>query len=208
MVKRSVVDAPESDPSASAGAAGNPGAVVSIVMVNGADIDDTLPAVSVAFAVREWAPVDRLGLVSVQFPNASAVVVPSKAAPSYTATVALASAVPASTGVTLLVMLSDDELPVSLVEVRSGALGAMGEAVSTVMLSVEDEPDVLPARSVAVTVIECGPAVSVGVSVQLPDASAVTVPMSVAPVVHLHGGVGLGRAVENRAGDARDVVGR
>ena len=74
----------------------------------------------------------------------------------------------------------EDE-PVSLPAVRSGALGATGDAVSTTTVRIGEAGDVLPARSVAVMVMGWVPTARVGVNVQAPDASVVTVPISVTP---------------------------
>ncbi len=75
-------------------------------------------------------------------------------------TVALASAVPVSVGVVSLVMLSLLELPLSLAEARSGVPGAL-TAVSMVTFSAAEAAEVLPAASLALTVIALTPWVSV-----------------------------------------------
>ena len=62
-------------------------------------------------------------------------------------------------------------------------LGALGAAVSTVMLTAAEEEDVLPAASVAVAVMECWPSLNavLGVKLQLPEPSAVVVPKELLP---------------------------
>ena len=56
--------------------------------------------------------------------------------------------------------------------------GALGAAVSTVMLIAPEALEVLPAASVAVAVIECVPSLRAleGVKLQLPELSALAVP--------------------------------
>lgn len=108
------------------------GAVVSIVTDSEDEATEVLPAASVAFAVRIWVPSLNADDVMLQFPEPSAVAVPSNVVPSvsYNLTVLLASAVPVKTGVVLLVMLSVLDVPVSVALVMSGVPGAAGEDVS------------------------------------------------------------------------------
>ena len=95
-------------------------------------------------------------------------------------TVENASAVPSSTGLSALVMLSVDDTPESEVVARSTIGGVAGAATSTTTCSGDDAPDVI-ATTVAVAVMSWMPAVSVGTRVHTPEPSAVTVPISVAP---------------------------
>ena len=69
----------------------------------------------------------------LQLPEPSDVVVPSTVVPSvsYKVTVLLAVAVPLKTGVVLLVMLSESDVPESVPLVISGVLGAAGAVVSS-----------------------------------------------------------------------------
>ncbi|TYZ39251.1 hypothetical protein C2U35_26160, partial [Ralstonia solanacearum] len=84
---------------------GAAGAAVSTVRANAKLVALTLPAVSVAVAVRLWLPSVRAVVgVKVQLPEASAVVVPSNVVPSKMLMVLLASAVPVSTGMASLVL--------------------------------------------------------------------------------------------------------
>src|SRR5437773_1035383 len=75
-------------------------------------------------------------------------------------------------------MLSVFELPLSLAAVRSGTDGAAGAAASIVTLRALEAVPVLPARSVALAVMLCGPSlrVTVLVMVQLPLPLAAAVP--------------------------------
>ena len=77
-------------------------------------------------------------LVMDQLPLPLAVLIPSTVTPSvsYKVTVLPTSAVPVSTGVVTLVMLSLDELPVSLAAASAGAAGVAGAVVSTVYVCV------------------------------------------------------------------------
>ena len=102
--------------------------------VSPADALLTLPAASVALAVRVCAPGNRALLVMDQLPLPLAVAVPSNVEPSvsYSLTVLPASAVPVKVGVVSLVMLSVLDTPLSLAETKSGALGAAGAVLSMV----------------------------------------------------------------------------
>src|SRR5207237_2867542 len=71
----------------------------------------------------------------------------------YSVTALPDSAVPVKVGVVLLVMLSVFEEPVSLAAARSGAVGAVGAAVSMVTERPPEAALVLPAASVALAVI-------------------------------------------------------
>ena len=108
------------------------GAVVSTVTDSEDEATDVLSAASVALAVRVWEPWLNADEVMLQFPEPSAVAVPSNVVPlvSYSLTVLFASAVPVNVGVVLLVMLSVAEMPVSVPFVMSGVLGAFGGVMS------------------------------------------------------------------------------
>src|SRR5580765_6432090 len=164
------------DPSVGAVMTGAVGALVSTVMVTGADGGETFPAGSVWVAVSVVSPCGS-GVVGVtdQVPPAPTVVVPMVApVPSLTVTVAPGSPVPLMVGVVSLVD-----------EPSTGAVitGAAGAVVSTVKLTGADGGETFPAGSVWVAVsvvVPCGSGV-VGVTNHVPPASTVAVPM-VAPV--------------------------
>ncbi|PNQ35691.1 hypothetical protein CVT22_22680, partial [Ralstonia solanacearum] len=164
---------------------GAAGAAVSTVRANTELAVLTLPAASVAVAVRLWLPSVRAVGVKVQLPEASAVVVPSSVVPSKTLMVLLASAVPVSVGVASLVLPPAVMVPVTGATSSVTVLmtGVAGAAVSTVNVNAELAVLTLPAVSVAVAVRPWLPSVSavLGVKVQLPEASAVVVPSSVVP---------------------------
>src|SRR5437588_124636 len=117
-------------------------------------------------------------MVMVQLPLPSAAAVPRRVLPVKSLTVLPASAVPVKVGGVLLGRLSVVELPLSLAAVRSGVEGAVGAPVSIVTLRALEAVPVLPARSVALAVMLCGPSVRVTVlvMVQLPVPLAAPVP--------------------------------
>src|SRR5580765_226412 len=164
------------DPSVGAVMTGAVGALVSTVMVTGADGGETFPAGSVWVAVSVVVPCGS-GVVGVtdQVPPAPTVVVPMVApVPSLTVTVAPGSPVPLMVGVVSLVD-----------EPSTGAVmtGAAGAVVSTVKVTGAEGGETFPAGSVWVAVsvvVPCGSGV-VGVTDHVPPASTVAVPM-VAPV--------------------------
>ena len=82
-----------------------------------------------------------------------------------------------------MVRSSTDEVPESEAAAMSGAAGVAGAVVSIVMESAALETDRLPAMSVAVDVMLWGPDASAVPTVrdQFPAASAVIVPIKVAP---------------------------
>ena len=131
------------------------GAVVSTETLKPLEAELTLPATSVALVVSVWLPALKVLDVMLQLPLPSAVAVPSTVVPSvsYIVTDALASEVPVNVGVVSLVMSSELETPVSVPEVMSGALGATGAVVSTVMLRPLEATLVLLDASVALAVI-------------------------------------------------------
>ena len=87
-----------------------------------------------------------------QFPEPSAVAVPSDVAPSSNSTVLFASAVPVIVGVSSLVLSSVLELPLSLPASRSGVDGVAGADVSIVTVNADEAALAFPAASVAVAV--------------------------------------------------------
>jgi hypothetical protein len=178
LVRSSVEEEPESELASKSGTLETVGADVSIVMVSDGEEAETLPTASVALVVSTWLPAAKVG-VNVQLPAASAVVVPISVVPLYNATVALASAVPVSTGAVLEVMLSEADDPLSDDADRSGTDGIAGATVSTEMVEADDA--VLPAASVATALRVNAPSVSgvVGVKVHAPEALAITVETSV-----------------------------
>ena len=92
-------------------------------------------------------------MVIDQSPSPSAVTVPTTPLRlEERVTVVEGSAVPVSVGVVSEVMSSSSAVPESLKPARSGADGATGAAVSTVMVKTAEETPVLPAASVAVDV--------------------------------------------------------
>src|SRR5947207_2805339 len=103
-------------------------------------------------------------MVFVQPPAPSAVVVPRDVPPRNSSTVLLASAVPVKVGALMLVLLSVDEIPLSLAVVMSGVETA-GAVVSIVMVKPGEAAEAFPAASVAVAAMVCGPCASVPVVV-------------------------------------------
>ena len=160
-VTPSVLEAPLSLAAAKTGAAGAMGAVVSMVIASAAEAALVLPAISVDLTVRLWAPEASVLLVMLQTPPV-ATAVPSTVVPSVSYNVIRlpASAVPATTGVVMRVTRSLLEAPLSLAAAKTGAAGAMGAVVSMVIANASEAVLVLPATSVAVTVIACSPLAS------------------------------------------------
>ncbi len=79
--------------------------------------------------------------------------VPSDVEPEKSSTVLLTSADPVNVGVVSDVMLSVDELPVSVPALKFGVAGAEGAALSILTDSAEDADAILPAVSVAFAVM-------------------------------------------------------
>src|SRR5262245_4404385 len=123
--------------------------VLSMLTGSGDEAAETLPAVSVAWAVMECAPLARTGLVKDQAPSAPAVVVPRRVPSEKRLTVLPASAVPVNVGVLSAVTLSVLETPVSLDAARYGVEGAAGAVVSIVTARAPEVEETLPATSVA-----------------------------------------------------------
>src|SRR5256885_13079336 len=96
-------------------------------------------------------------LITFQLPEPSALPVPARVGPPplflNRSILALISAVPEKVGVVVLVMLSVLKAPVSSPATRSGVDGFGGTTVSIVTLKAADADEMLPAGSVAVTVI-------------------------------------------------------
>ncbi|SAJ29459.1 Uncharacterised protein [Enterobacter cloacae] len=129
-----------------------------------------LPALSVAKTISDSPPVCGGVRVALKFPLPSATAVPS------TVPVLLV----------MVTVLPASAVPVTCVPlvITASPVGAAGGVRSTLIVIIGDGALVLPAASVAVAVKLCAPSVSVVLvcgSVQLPLASAVTVPTSVVP---------------------------
>ena len=77
LVMLSVLETPVSEVAKRSGSAGRAGAVASMVIDNAADAAVTLPATSVALVVMTWTPFPIDDVVTVQFPFASAMPVPT-----------------------------------------------------------------------------------------------------------------------------------
>jgi len=153
--------------------AGAAGAAVSITTATAPDAADTLPAASVAFAVRTWAPSVRADVGQLNAPPADAVVVQTRVAPSYTRTVEPDSAVPVTVGVAVV-----REPPAVGAEIT----GAAGAVVSTVKV-VLDAAETLPAASAWVTdqVCEPAPRATAAEQLQAPPAATTAVQIVAAP---------------------------
>ena len=119
---------------------GASGAVVSIVIEREEDLEETLPAESVADALIEYVPseIAEEG-VKEKAPLVSAVVVPNKEESINKETLEIPSALPVIVGVELFVIEED----------VAKEVGALGAVVSTVIEIEEDFEDILPAESVA-----------------------------------------------------------
>ena len=132
------------------------GALVSMVMVNAAELGEVLPAASVATAVIAAVPSRNAadsGTVKLQVPELLVVVEPREAPPEKSSTVLPASAVPVKVGVVSLVRLSELELPLSEVAIRSGVEGAAGAVSSRSLMARATACSLLlRAASVATTV--------------------------------------------------------
>ena len=142
--------------------------VVSIVIERGEEVEETLPAESVAVVVSEYTPSSSAVVrVMEKLPLSSAVVVPKTTDPFLRVTIELASAVPDIVGVESFVS-----------EILVKEVGTFGAVVSIVIERAEEVEDTLPAASVAVAVIEYVPSSSAEVRVmeKLPLLSAVPVP--------------------------------
>ena len=145
-------------------------AALSIVMLNGPEGFETLPAVSVAVAVTVWSPsVILVAAVMFQVPPAAVVVPFATPSTSNVTVVPLSVSVPVKVGFLTLVMLSVFKLPLSVPGVMSGGEGGAGAALSAVI------------KLVVVLIVETDTAVFS--SVPLPAPVNVTVP---SPEVKLH----------------------
>ena len=115
------------------GGGGSGGADASMVICRPALAGDVFPARSVIAAEIVCWPTARVLDVIDQFPEPSAVAVPSTVVPSVSnnETAAFASLVPVKVGVASLVMLSVFDAPVSDAALRSGAEGAAADVSST-----------------------------------------------------------------------------
>ena len=108
--------------------------------------------------------------------------VPRESSPENSSIKAPASAVPVKVGVLSLVSWSLLEMPVSESAASAKLSGASGAVVSTVIVTASDRSLALPAASVALAETLCSPSARiVAVTLQSPDASAVTVPRKSSP---------------------------
>ena len=174
-----VVTAPTS--STTETSTGTAGGWVSTVRLKVLDGSLTLPAASVANAVKLCvALVSGVVRAIDQLPLASAVAVPSRISPSNTCTRAFASLVPVSTGRVSSVRCPLGSAPVML-PTSSWAraiTGASGLTVSTITVNPAEASLRLPAASVALAVKVWLPLPSAvaGVKLHSPAALACTVP--------------------------------
>ena len=161
----------------------NAGGMVSIVTDNAPELALAFPAASEARAAMLCTPSAKALEVIVQVPPAVAVALPTTVPPSSSSTSEPATAVPVKVGVVTLVMLSVDELPLSLAAVKSGVPGAAGGVVSIVIVNAADVAPVLPATSVARAEKLWAPVASTvfTVIIQTPELSATPVPRVVVP---------------------------
>ncbi len=178
------VTVPASSPMAvSTGAAGAP---VSTLKVTVPEAGPVLPAASVAVSEMACGPSPSgVAGVKLQVPAASAIAVPRMAAPSRMVMVASGSALPVKVGVVSSVVVPSliGAVTVPASSPMAVSTGAAGAPVSTLKLTVPEAGPVLPAASVAVSEMACGPSPSgvAGVKLQVPAASAIAVPRMAAP---------------------------
>ena len=129
------------------------GAVVSMVILRAAELDEVLPAASVAVAVIAEVPSVRGAVARTekdQVPELLVVVEPRELPSAKSSTELLASAVPVKVGVEVLVRLSELEVPPSEVAIRSGVEGAAGGVPSMMVWAAEVKVVEPPAASVVV----------------------------------------------------------
>jgi hypothetical protein len=157
LVTLSVFEAPVSDAEIRSGAEGADTEPLTTVIERAADAGLVLPEASVAVALMLCVPWASAELVTVQLPLESAVALPIWVEPANSLTVLPPAAVPVKVGVLSVVVLSVLDAPVSEAAVKSGAEGTPGAAVSIVIERAADAGLVLPAASVAVTVMMCVP---------------------------------------------------
>src|SRR5688572_22117755 len=122
---------PESDPATRASPDGTELLTVLISTDNALETAEVLPAVSVAVAVKECVPVDRVPVVICQVPEPEFTVGVNKPFMlEVNAIVLLLPSEPLIINDVLLVLLSEFEKPESLVASKSNAVGADGATVS------------------------------------------------------------------------------
>jgi len=155
FVMLSVLDEPESDEALKSSVVGA-ATLRSTVTDSPEDAEDVFPAVSLAFAVIEYAPAASVAVTHEKLPEPLVVQVDPVAVPvaEYSWTVELASAVPEIVSTVELVTLSVFEVPLSSAALRSRDVGALGLDASTVTEILAEAADAFPATSVtsAVTV--------------------------------------------------------
>ena len=132
---------------------------------------------------------------------------PTAVVPSYSVTVAPASAVPVKVGLVTLVMLSVVDTPLSEAASRSGAEGAAGATVSMVTDKAPDAALRLPAASAALAVMLWVPFASVEAAIVHVPAAATPVPITVAPSNKVTVLPASAVPVKVGVGDVGDVVG-
>lgn len=160
LVMPSVDDDPESLALDKAGLEGALGASVSMVIADPVEGIEVLPARSVARALIVWAPSLSAVVATDQLVEA-AIPDPDATLPSSSVTVALVSVVPVKVGVVTRVILSLFKRPLSLAAASTGMEGAAGAVVSMTIVLAAEALELLPARSVALTVMAWVPATSV-----------------------------------------------
>ncbi|MNQ78554.1 hypothetical protein D3C85_934690 [compost metagenome] len=165
---------------------GLPGGVVATVKPKASDATLALPALSTAVTVMVCTPLPKaVAGVQLQLPDASACTCASITPLSNTTTVLLASALPLKSGRASSVVPLSATLPTMLPtsSTTDAMVGLAGASVSTVKPKASDTTLVLPALSIAVAVMLCGPLLRFvsGTKVHSPAALACTRPISVAP---------------------------
>ena len=167
----------------STGAAGAP---VSTLKLTVPEASPVLPAASVAVSEMACGPSPSgVAGVKLQVPAASAIRLPRMMAPSRMVMVASGSALPVKVGVVSSVVVPSliGAVTAPASSPMAVSTGAAGAPVSTLKLTVPEAGPVLPAASVAVSEMACGPSPSgvAGVKLQVPAASAIAVPRMMAP---------------------------
>jgi hypothetical protein len=184
FVMLSVSEVPPSEMADRSGVLGALGDVKSTSTTRPTEALLVLPAASVALAVSVWEPSERTLVVTLQMPS-FAVAVPSTVEPSvsYTVTTEPDSAEPLKVGVETLVMLSEFEVPLSEMAIRSGVLVVLGGEESIMIAMPAEALLILPAVSIALVVSVWEPSErTLVVTLQLPLV-ATAEPSTVVPSV-------------------------
>jgi hypothetical protein len=194
-VRLSVFDEPLSLAAVMSGAVvGVAGAEVSIVMLRAGDTPDVFPAGSVSVKRTERVPSASVADEVMLADPATHGAVPAEAPSITNVTVLPVVQAIVNAGVVTDVMLSVDDVPLSVAAVMSGvAVGVMGAVVSMVTVRPADPLEVFPAGSVSVKVTLCAPSAIAGVAVMVtvpptqrpvPAVTASIFSVTVVPVVH------------------------